>query len=491
MTTTRKSTTVDVANVRHHDGPLMLPEGLSTKAAIQLLERKLVYDEQDFAINAEFDCFVYEGAHALNFVLQEKFGWAGAQTVKIETFFGTKEIPPTLLNVPVDVGVIEQVPWGRFSLPGVTGYLETGVHFQGGAGGMFGPQGRALFAIGGRVKRKDEAKVKVVIEAVKARLKAHSLYANKAFRLRLKQDGEWMEQPDLNFLELMPSLEKELVLSTRVGNAVKVNLFTPIERTAEVRREGVPLKRGILLAGPYGTGKTMISGVTALKALRNGWTYIVCENGEELADVIRIARSYQPCVVFCEDIDRIVNGERSVSMDHILNVIDGVESKNAELLIVLTTNDMDSINPALLRPGRLDAIVTVAPPDAEAAERLARMYARGRIADDAVLERAPALMAGKISSVIREITERSKLAAIALSEPGKAINITDDALVEAALDMDEHIKAATPRPADRRSEREKAAAILAEGTKELATAIRETSDWMPALSHEVNSQLDN
>lgn len=453
-------TKIDVVDIRHHAGPMLLPEGLSTKDAISALQRKLIYDEQTFTVNAEFDCFIYEGAYALNEVLTEQYGWVGAQTKVIDMgFLGKEYIPPTMLNVPVDLGVVIQVPWGQFQIPSIDGYIECSFAVQGASGRG---TGRMVFAITGEVKRKDEAKVKKLVEAVEAQLKKRSIYQNKSFRLRMLDDnGRWLQEPLLNFLQLDDKLEDELVLAERVERAVKVNLFTPIERTAEVRRAGVPLKRGVLLAGPYGTGKTMIASVTALKAKRNGWTYIVCERADELSHIIRLARRYQPCVVFCEDIDRIVTGERSEEMDHILNVIDGVEAKGAELMIVLTTNDMESINPALLRPGRLDSIVLVSPPDAQAAERLARQYARGLIPEDEPLERAPDLLAGKISSVIREVTERSKLAAVGFSQPGEAIRITDDALVEATLDMEDHIRAATPPQPDKRSDIEKAADSIA------------------------------
>lgn len=465
-----KTDTIDVTTIAHHEGPILLPEGLTMDAAIAALQRRKQYDaykDQDFVINAEWDCFIYEGAYALNKVLTEQFGWALAETAIIETIFGKVERPPVLLNVPIDEGVVEQVPWGRFAVPGIDGYIECSVAHLGGSGGMFGSPGKTVFRLTGKVTRKDEPKIKTLVEGITKRLTEHRIYRNKTFRLRLKDsDGDWLEEPEINFLPLNPAMETDLILSDEVRDSVTVNLFTPIERSDEARKYGVPLKRGVLLAGEYGTGKTMIAHVTAIKAKANGWTYIVAEGAHELADVIRLARQYEPCVVFHEDIDRTITGERDENMDHVLNVVDGVESKTAEVMLVLTTNDMASINPALLRPGRLDAVVIVAKPDAVAAEALARKYARGLIADDEPLTEAPAYLAGKISSVIREVIERSKLAALAATPPGQPIKITDAALVKAAKAMDAHIQAATPRPPDKRSERVKAADALAAAIRE-------------------------
>jgi hypothetical protein len=67
------------------------------------------------------------------------------------------------------------------------------------------------------------------------------------------------------------------------------------------------------------------------------------------------------------------------------------------------------------------------------------------------------MMAGKIPAVIREIVERSKLAAVDTIQPGEEFQIQDDDLAIATLEMEEHIRRATPTPEDARSDREKAA----------------------------------
>ena len=458
-----KNISVDKVRVVTHDGPMMLPEGLTDEKAIEVLKRKIAYEQQTFELHAEFDdVFIWEAAYALSKVLEDQYGWAGAQTKTVETFFGPLHIPPTMHGVKVGPNETVQVPWGQFVVPGIAGYLESSASRKTRNGPWF-------FVLNGEVKRKDEKKINELVNGVRSYISTHSIYRNKAIRLRLTDDdGDHLQWPELTFETLDPSQEQELVLPRDTDRLVRVNLFTPIERTAEVKAIGVPLKRGVLLAGPYGTGKTMIANVTGTKAIRNGWTYIVCEKATELADVIRVARRYQPCVVFCEDIDRIVHGERSETIDHILNVIDGVESKGTDIMVVLTTNDIDRINPSLLRPGRLDAIAIVGPPDAAAAERLARMYSRGLIKEDSPLERSRDMMAGKIPAVIREIVERSKLAAVDTIKPGEEFQIQDDDLAIATLEMEEHIRRATPQPADERSEREKAADRLGDKLVEAA-----------------------
>lgn len=447
-----KVVSVDKVRVEVHDGPMLLPEGLTDENAIKVLQRKIAYEQQTFSVDAEFDAFIWEAAYAFEQELEEQYGWAGARTKVIDHgIFGVERVPPAMIGVQISPTETVQVPWGEFIVPGIDGHLESTAR-QKVRGGPF------FFHLGGEVKRKHEKKVNELIEGVRTRIRTKSIYRNKAIRLTITgDDGEPMMWPSIVFEKLSPGVEQELVLPKTTDRMVRVNLFTPIERTEEVRAVGVPLKRGVLLAGPYGTGKTMIANVTGVKAIRNGWTYIVCEKATELSEIIRIARRYQPCVVFCEDIDRVMSGDRTVDIDQVLNVIDGVEAKGTEIMVVLTTNDIDRINPALLRPGRLDAIAIVGPPDAEAAERLARQYSRGLIKEDSSLERSGALMSGKIPAVIREIVERSKLAAVDTVEPGEEFQIQDDDLVIATLEMEEHIKRATPKPEDLRSDREKAA----------------------------------
>jgi SpoVK/Ycf46/Vps4 family AAA+-type ATPase len=214
----------------------------------------------------------------------------------------------------------------------------------------------------------------------------------------------------------------------------------------------------------------MIARATAEIAIQHGWTYVEVERITELADVVTIARHYgdsrHGVVLFCEDIDRLMRGDdRTAQIDQILNVIDGVESKGSALMIVLTTNELEKITTALLRPGRLDAIIHVGPPDAEAAEQLARQYGRGLIPDDEALTQSREAMAGKIPAVIREIVERSKLAAIRLTPEGEELRVTDSALLFAAEEMSEHVALLTPAEEDLRSETVKAADSMADAVR--------------------------
>ena len=74
-----------------------------------------------------------------------------------------------------------------------------------------------------------------------------------------------------------------------VKAAINTSIFTPIRHTGLVRKVQDSLKRGVLLSGKFGTGKSMTSAATAYLATENKWTFIVCERADELAEVLRLA----------------------------------------------------------------------------------------------------------------------------------------------------------------------------------------------------------
>jgi transitional endoplasmic reticulum ATPase len=452
----KKKTITDVVDVQRHGDKLIIPEGLTLERVDKVIHARMEYEAQEVAIHAPIEApFPFEGAYAFYQELTDKFGWANG--VPTPGFFGST--PPAMLSIPVSPSKTVQVPWGRFALPNIEGFLASSVETD--------DLGVTRFVISGKVKRMYEPAINQIVEGTKVRVRTQSIYKGTAFRVRLFDDrGNRLEMPEPKFVDLTRSVQNELVLPERTDASVRTNIFTPIEQTERVVKHGIPLKRGILLAGPFGTGKTMIARATAEKAVANGWTYVEVEKIRELAEVATLARMYGDqtagVVLFCEDIDRIMRGDdRSIGIDTILNVIDGVESKGTSMMIVLTTNELENITTAMLRPGRLDAIIHVGPPDADAAERLARQYGRGLIKEDEPLTNSKALLAGKIPAVIREIVERSKLAAIRLNETDDTLNVTDDALVFAAEEMEEHVALLTPKAEDTRSETVKAADTIA------------------------------
>lgn len=416
----------EVAEIVYHGEQLILPNGMEIPAAITLLKQRQEYLQQEVNFNETFDVFPWDGAYAINAVLTKLFGWS--PSVATPGFFGPN--PPSMITIDIGPNEKAQVPWGAFSLPGVKGLLQTDINKK---------AGRLCFALTASVQRKDEATIKKVFEMVREELKTNSIYRGKAIKMRFRDDsGRVLQMPEPSFLHTDSISEDMVIYSDAVQDQIRTNLFTPITRVKDCIANGMAVKRGVLLGGIYGTGKTLAAHVASKLAVDNGITYLYIPRADELNDAIEFAKQYQSpaCVIFCEDIDRALSGQRSVKMDDILNIVDGIDSKNANLIVVLTTNALDNINPAMLRPGRLDAVIEVTPPDAKAVGKLLRLYGGNAIKPETNLDTASNELAGNIPAVIAEVVKRAKLAQLSIQPAGTLVeDLTEKALTLAAYSM--------------------------------------------------------
>lgn len=423
--------------VEHKGTKIVLPSDphdMTYKEAIASLELRQREEETDVSVNEIVKAFPFDGAYAFMNAMKQIYGWA--TPIPTPGFFGPR--PPQTISLEIAYGVTTQIIWGDFAIPGIEGKLTTGVWPD--------DSGMMYFCVNGVVKKKHMADVKRVADLTREIVAQASIYRGQAIRLDCNKHGgvDFNKQP--KFLDLTRVNPDELTYSEEVMTQIKTNLFTPIEHTETCRQYGVPLKRGVLLQGPYGTGKTLAAFVTATKCVRNGWTFILLDKVSGLHGALTFARLYGPSVVFAEDIDRAVTGDRSVAMDDILNTIDGIESKGSEIITILTSNHVENINPAMLRPGRLDAVIHVTAPDAKAAEKLIRIYARNTLATDADLTEAGKELDGKIPAVIREVVERAKLYAIGSGDvAGGKVVVTGKALTDAARGMKAHLDLLSPK----------------------------------------------
>jgi len=420
---------IQLAEVVRHGDKMVLPEKMSYDNAIVVLERQRDSEEQEINLNIPVDAFPWDGALCAVKAMKEIFGFCSTKTIK--SFFGDN--PPQMISVATGVKTKVMVPWGAFELPNIEGTIYFGSMVQ---------EGRRVFQIRAEIKRKYEHLIQQLADRTAELVTTESIYRFKGLRIKFTDDdysNSELSMPEVKFLDLNGIDKQAIIFSKPLEASVETNVYTPIERTKECDANGIPTKRGILLAGPYGTGKTLIATKTAYKCEQNNWTFIYCEKTADLPYAVKFARQYAPCAIFCEDIDRTVQSERTEEVDKILNIIDGIESKNDKIMIILTTNHVEGISKALLRPGRLDAVINVTPPDAEAVQRLLQYYSSGLIADEEDLTKVGAILGGQIPAVIRECMERSKLSAIRTSDGGE-LQVTSDNLIESAQTMQAQIE---------------------------------------------------
>jgi ATPase family associated with various cellular activities (AAA) len=191
--------------------------------------------------------------------------------------------------------------------------------------------------------------------------------------------------------------------------------------SAELLGAGQHLKRGLLLHGPPGTGKTHT--VRYLTGRLAGLTVILLTGRSVrfIDQAAALARRLQPSMVVLEDVDLV-----AIDRDYdtpggnpllfsLLDAMDGVGA-DADVTFVLTTNRADILETALAdRPGRVDLAVEIPRPDARCRERLLRVYARD-LTVDADLEPVVAGTEGVTASFIKEMIRRTVLASLQAGE---------------------------------------------------------------------------
>lgn len=172
---------------------------------------------------------------------------------------------------------------------------------------------------------------------------------------------------------------ESVVFSDSQKEIILASIDEFFKREDEYAALGIPYHHGILLYGPPGTGKTSV--VTALATHLSMDIYSInmssMVNDEGLTELVRAAPAGS--FLLLEDVD-IVSGmaERTsevkgVTMSGILNVLDGIVTPPG-VIIVLTSNDITRIDPAILRPGRIDVSVHVDYMDDEQLERLCTYF---------------------------------------------------------------------------------------------------------------------
>ncbi|MGN0372313.1 MAG: ATP-dependent zinc metalloprotease FtsH [Enterocloster sp.] len=195
---------------------------------------------------------------------------------------------------------------------------------------------------------------------------------------------------------------------------------------------GANLPKGALLVGPPGTGKTLLAKAVAGEAhvpffSISGSEFVemfVGMGAAKVRDLFKQANEKAPCIVFIDEIDTIGkkrdgggmggNDEREQTLNQLLTEMDGFDGKKG-VVILAATNRPESLDPALLRPGRFDRRVPVELPDLKGREAILRVHGRKvKMADDVDYSAIARATAGASGAELANIINEAALRAVRL-----------------------------------------------------------------------------
>jgi len=209
---------------------------------------------------------------------------------------------------------------------------------------------------------------------------------------------------------------------------------------------GARIPKGILMVGPPGTGKTYLSKATAGEAgvpfySISGSDFVemfVGVGASRVRDLFEQAKKNNPCIIFIDEIDAVGrkrgaglgggHDEREQTLNQLLVEMDGF-GVNEGIILIAATNRPDILDPALLRPGRIDRQVVIGIPDIKGREEIFKVYAKGKplaeeVKMDVLARRTPGFTPADIENLMNEaalLTARRNAKAIDMDTIEEAI----------------------------------------------------------------------
>jgi cell division protease FtsH len=235
-----------------------------------------------------------------------------------------------------------------------------------------------------------------------------------------------------------------------------------LKRPGRYQALGGRIPKGVLLVGPPGTGKTLLAKAVAGEAevpffTLSGSDFVemfVGVGAARVRDLFREAEQKAPCIIFIDELDALgksrggvaVGGhdEREQTLNALLVEMDGFES-NRGVIIMAATNRPETLDQALLRPGRFDRTVVVDRPDIDGREAILKVHARSiKLAPDVNLRQVAALTPGSAGADLANLVNEAALLAARRDQPAVRMAEFNEAIEREAVGLERKTRIMKP-----------------------------------------------